>query len=229
MIVETRTACIDQSLDVGDDVQNKLAIQSIAQARDIPYLVHFTRAANLPSIMEHGLVPRDQAIAYGYDPRINDKRRLDGRIGATSLSIGFPNECMFYKYRMQNPFEHWVVLIIDPSILWRKRCIFARRNAAHHTIRDLPAQTLAAATELAGMFDEIDGIASRREQRLRNYDPTDVQAEVMVFDTIEPEHIGHAVFNHTIAFKRYQSTLQRCEPVHVWQCENVYSKRCYAR
>lgn len=36
------------------------------------------------------------------------------------------------------------------------------------------------------MFEEIDGVDSRQMQNLRPYDPTDGQAEVLVFGVIEP-------------------------------------------
>lgn len=45
------------------------------------------------------------------------------------------------------------------------------------------------------MFSEIEGHESRSEQGLRSYDPTDVQAEVLVMESIEPEFIVGALFN----------------------------------
>ena len=38
--------------------QEQKAIQAIVTARNIPYLVHFTRVENLPFILQHGLQPR---------------------------------------------------------------------------------------------------------------------------------------------------------------------------
>lgn len=172
------------------------AIQTHTQILEIPYLVHFTRAANLPSIIEHGLYPISRKAERGINPQINDQMRLDGHLDGTSLSISFPNYRMFYKYRQDNPGVEWVVLGIDPSVLWQKNCAFCCHNAADTRISRQPLQDLQTASAMQGMFFEIEGITSRQEQRLKSFDPTDGQAEVMVFDVIEPERIWGVVFEN---------------------------------
>ena len=47
------------------------------------------------------------------------------------------------------------------------------------------------------MFEEIDGLPARSEERLKSFDPTDVQAEVLVFDVIEPAYITGALLKLT--------------------------------
>jgi hypothetical protein len=170
------------------------AIQAQSEALNIPYLVHFTRAVNLPSILEHGLYPISRKDELGINPQVNDQMRLDGHLDGISLSIRFPNYRMFYKYRRENPEIDWVVLGIHPSVLWEKNCAFCCHNAADLRISRQPLKNLQTVEAMQGMFAELEGLESRKEQRLESSDPTDGQAEVMVFDVIEPELIIGVAF-----------------------------------
>lgn len=173
-------------------------IQAYSQERAIPYLVHFTRLTNLASILQHGLCPVSDHGTLRTRPVINDELRLDGHLDGTSLSIGFPNYQMFYKYR-QVPNSEWVVLGIDSSVLWTKDCGFCQRNAATNEIAQQPLDNLRTLAAFQGMFDEIEGLNTRQQQRLKSSDPTDPQAEVLVFDKIEPELILGVAFNSRLA------------------------------
>ncbi|MCC8392510.1 DUF4433 domain-containing protein [Paraburkholderia sp. MMS20-SJTR3] len=158
-------------------------------------LAHFTRASNLESILTHGLCSVTKAAEIGIAPNINDEQRLDGRRAGASLSIGFPNHKMFFKYRQMNPQERWVVLGINSAVLWEKNCGFCQRNAADHRIRALPLASLTGVAAFRGMFDQLDDLPSRAEQNLQAFDPTDPQAEVLVFDVIEPQYIEAVAFD----------------------------------
>jgi hypothetical protein len=178
-------------------------IMETATALKIPGLVHFTRARNLESILKYGLCSNAKAGELGIKLHTNDPLRLDGHLDAISLSILFPNYKMFYKYRQEEPNEEWVVLIMGPGILWRKKCAFCQRNAADHRIRQRSAFDLMNADALRGMFEELEGIPSRQEQRLEDFDPTDPQAEVLVFETIEPNWIEYIAFNSDEVMSKY--------------------------
>ncbi len=60
---------------------------------------------------------------------------------------------------------------------------------------------------LSGMFDEMPALQSRQERRLLPYDTTDAQAEVLVFDTIEPHHIVGAAFCKQAVKADYENLL----------------------
>lgn len=170
------------------------AIQARSTALHIPYLLHFTRAVNLPSVMAHGLFPIARAHEIGAVPAVNDELRLDGHRDGTSTSISFPNGPMFYKYRKDCAGVDWAVLIIHPAALWLKDCAFCRHNAADARISGQPLEMLKTPQAFEGLFEDIVGIPSRAEQALKPYDPTDVQAEVLIFDVIEPQFIVGAIF-----------------------------------
>ena len=173
---------------------SRQAIQAYATTIQVPFLLHFTRAVNLTSIIAHGLYPVGRAHEVGANPDINDQNRWDNHRNATSISIGFPNSRMFYKYRKEESAADWAILVIEPSVLWEKNCAFCRHNAADRRIRNQLLSNLMTPQSFMGMYDKIEGIPPREEQNLRTYDPTDVQAEVLVFDVIEPQFIAGIIF-----------------------------------
>jgi hypothetical protein len=205
------------------------SIQNIATAVNIPYLLHFTRAVNLPSIMAHGLYPVERFHEIGSTPEVNDQLRLDGYINSTSVSIGFPNCQMLYKYRMADATVDWVILVLHPSILWAKDCAFCRHNAADARISYQPLPSLMLPQAFGGMFEEIDGITSREDQKLKTYDPTDVQAEVLVFDVIEPKYVGGLIFEKSIIRDAYVAHIgDRKTYIHA-NNKGMFANRKYAR
>lgn len=168
--------------------EDRKSIRRIAKHLGIPFLVHFTRIENVPSIMKYGLYPRSRLSELPYKVITNDEMRLDGYPEAVSLSIAFPNHKMFYKYRNVRNGD-WAVLLIDSSVLWEYECAFCKHNAADSKVRYLPLEYLKSPRSFASMFkDNIDEF-SRHEQALMLYDPTDPQAEVLVFDIIQASKI----------------------------------------
>lgn len=206
------------------------AIHQFARELEIPYLLHFTRAVNLPSIMEHGIYPMARIDEIDAEPQINDQHRLDGRLNGTSISIAHPNCQMLYKYRMADESVDWAILVIKRSALWQKECAFCCHNAADARISRQPVEVLTTEAAFRGMFDEIDGWAARDEQKLKPYDPTDVQAEVMVFDVIEPTCIRGIVFNSKGAKDAYSHLLS--EDQKAWmhpKSKGLFGTRSYSR
>jgi hypothetical protein len=174
-------------------------IQSLALAKKIPFLVHFTRAENARSIVENGLLPVSSARERGLMPVVSDEMRLDGRLNGTSLSIAFPNGSLFYRFRNSNPGTDRVILAISNSVLWSKEVLFCCHNAADCRVSNVSSEKLSSADAFAAMFDEVEGLESRADQGLKGFDPTDVQAEALVMEPIEPEFIVGALFNDDAA------------------------------
>lgn len=167
--------------------------QAKAAERKVPFLVHFTRTTNLKSITEKGLLPRDQHAANGVDAEINDDLRLDGRLDGISISIGFPNSKMLWKLRQENPGVNWAVLAIAPSVLWTHDCAYCQHNAADARISGAPLAYLQTGNAFDAMYADIAGI-DRAADNLKEFDPTDVQAEVLVFEPILPPDILGVAF-----------------------------------
>lgn len=179
--------------------------------------------------MQHGLYPVSRTTEIGVTPAINDELRLDGHQDGTSLSIAFPNYRMFWKCRQDNVGVDWVVLGIHRSVLWIKDCAYCRHNAADARISHQPLDNLKTPFAFANMFDEIEGIQSRAEQRLRRFDPTDGQAEVLVFDVIEPRFIIGAVFDNATARDAHQGVLGNRRIILNSANKGYFASRSYVR
>ena len=79
------------------------------------------------------------------------------------------------------------------------------------------------------MFDEIEGIQPRFEQRLRPYDTTDGQAEVLVFDVIEPSLIRAAVFDNAAVRDAHRGLLGDRTIILNSANDGYFTKRSYVR
>jgi len=165
-------------------------IEEIAKNKGIECLWHFTRLENLEAILENGLVPRSVLEDNGDVVDYNDELRLDGQKDAICFSIGFPNYRMFYSLRETHKDIEWVVLACEPEILWTKDCAFCTENAASNNVTKIALQDRKGADAFEKLFEEIDGKPSREELGISAFCPTNPQAEILVFDRVEPELIG---------------------------------------
>jgi hypothetical protein len=206
-------------------------IQAQVAERSIRHLIHFTRVANLESIMYHGLLSVQTAHQQGVVPLVNDQLRLDGHKDAISLSIGFPNSAMFYKYRQLHPQERWVVLLLRPEILWTHDCAYCLHNAADKRISSRPWSEFTRDEAFQSMFAEApDGTPSRTVQRLGLFDPTDVQAEVLVRGNIDSSMLVEMVFEHPDDLEAHRHhTVDRVARVVQVPGSDFFASRRFAR
>ena len=188
---------IDQQsqLKTNQDKEAIAALKKFIQERDIDELIHFTRYENLESILENGIVTRDVLNSLNRDFYVNDSKRLDGHQNSTSVSVTFPNWKMFYKYRMQSDATGWVVISIKPEVLWEYDCAFCKHNAADSRISKRNIDDLCNIKSFEEMFLD-DPAGTRLEESLEPCDPTDPQAEVLVFNNIPIKHIQEVGFEN---------------------------------
>lgn len=193
-------------------MSRKDEIKKILENREIKTLLHFTQLENLPSIIEKGLLTKDNVDESA---KCNDEHRLDNHTDTISVSIHHPNSPMFYKYRQQNPKADWCVIGIKADILQEQDALFCKKNAASSSISQESEERLRCPDSLEGMFQELADSPSRDEQCLKSYDPTDVQAEVLIKGDIAPEHIKGIVFTSRQAKKDHQDLIgERMTRIH---------------
>lgn len=178
-------------------------IQQEIEARKIPYLLHFTVAENIPTIVKHGLISREGILSHS-DPAMrhalaSDGSRLDGRDDAISVSLPAFWWEMFAAKRDRGPDHHWVFLALDPAIMWRLECHFfpdgAGRDSKKYGAR--PGTT----TAFLEMFDDIDPYGRtmpeasfRRSHYLPDCFPSFPPTEIQVLEPIQTEWIMGSFF-----------------------------------
>lgn len=168
-----------------------MTIQQSVEKREIERLYHFTHSDNLSSILTNGLIPRSTLNTNDLEFTYNDDIRYDGHSEATCLSISFPNAKMFFKCRNQKEGD-WVLLELSPSILWEKDCAFYPTNAASNNVRHNDVNFMKTSQSFDFIFSE-EIFATNRDVGLPSKYPTDVQAEVLVFDSIEKDYIYRTI------------------------------------
>ena len=158
-------------------------IKAEAHRRGVACLFHFTRIENLRAIAHVGLVPRGMLQDAGIDHVASDGMRLDDpmltRGGPVCLSVSDVYEAMFAAKRSRDPEARWIVLGIEPSVLWTHRCEFYASNAASAGMTKGQSRRWLA-WYFADMFRGTD---------LRDPMPTDVGAEVQVSGVVDPRLI----------------------------------------
>ena len=184
-------------------------LQWFAYNNHIEEFVHFTNERNLLSILNRGVLSRkvlqERSIPFEY----NDEIRLDGMPRAISMSVTSPNFQMFYKYRLLKNKANWVVIAFDSQKILEHRCSFYRANAGcsdSHQFEPGERQSTEAFEEL---FSDWDSYHSRCDLNLGCNEPTNPQAEVMVFDAIPISCISRIVFQNESLLRAYSPLLTR--------------------
>ena len=88
---------------------------------------------------------------------------------------------------------------------------------------------LTKVSAFKAMYDEIDGFESRSDQCLEIFDPTDVQAEVLVLDTIKWIDIIGVVFPSRQAKKGFSGLLNNMQAKINTENKGYYAARSYNR
>lgn len=198
-------------------------MRTAVENRGIQYLVHFTRIENLGCILQNGLISVDSLDNCKIDYHPNDEYRLDNCCNATCLSIQFPNYKMFYKYRCENPDSNWVVLYIQKDVLWEKDCGFCVENAASSNVTSIPLDRRKGVDAFNVLYNDYPGKPSRESLGISSALPTHPQAEVLVFDIIEPKYIQGVAFNNLEDINKYSYLVPSNMPKKV--VEELFSYR----
>lgn len=179
-----------------------MKIEKILSERGINSLIHFTRAENLPSIMEYGICPR--AELYEEEAVFNDEYRYDDCENAVCTSIEFPNYKMFYRLRMDNPEADWAVLLISADAMVDFNCAYCEMNAGSKPMYSMPLEERMGSSALQTLFKDVSDGRRRTDLGIPDCLPTNPQAEVLVFDTIPTDYITHVLFQDQATKRKYE-------------------------
>jgi len=158
-------------------------IQKECKRREIKSLYHITNARNLPSILKDGILSINELKIRKKDFFYNDELRLDNQLDSTCWSITHPNFYYFRKIQKDQPEAKWCIIEIEANVMWENHCYFNATNAASSKMR----------YQLENERKGIDAFNFMFNNRVNNYDrsenmklsqPTDIQAEVLIFNSI---------------------------------------------
>lgn len=186
-IIELRLQLIEEvmkyhGLGKYGNQDSKERIRDICRERNITELIHFTKVQNVRSILDIGLNSKDYNGEIAKKHRVNDSGRFDYRTNMISLSVSYPNDKMFYKYRQIDTSQKWAVLSISPSVLWELECLFCPTNAANASISSASDESLYG-------FQAFERLFFQQTNKSRLCYPYDSQAEVLVNNHIPSHYI----------------------------------------
>lgn len=198
-------------------------MEKILMQRQIDTLYHFTQADNLANILKYGLLPRSTIENHDIYSSFNDDYRYDGCSNAVCMSIEFPNYKMFYKLRREDTDIDWVVLKLDAQILCDFPCAFCWTNAGDSTMYNTPLEDRMGKDAFLELFKDRQYYPTRKETQIREWFPTNPQAEVLVFGEIPITYINGIYFEHNSSYQNYKKMV----PIEIKTGVNtsVYSYR----
>ena len=115
-----------------------------------------------------------------------DEGRWDGQLNHICCSIARYNS--MYMYHAQQRAAYWVLLFIKPDYLWKENTLFCRINAATNCGRYIEQGLIGLQSMYADKVIDIHERLWTRTNRI-DCEPTCIQAEVMVNDSISIEDI----------------------------------------
>ena len=181
--------------------RHRISVKKILKERMIFQLLHFTNIENLNSILENGFLSIELQNKKGISGLFNDSDRFDNKLNTTSFSVEFPNYKMFYSLRNKNENSKWVVISIDPAILYlhKDNVYYCENNAASREIILRNKIELRKESSFRNMFrDKIDtryyGTIEREQLNIPKSYPTDPQAEILIEGHISTKYIRSLYF-----------------------------------
>ena len=158
------------------------------------------------------MLSRDQLKSDDRSFYFNDRYRSDTHTDAICLNVSFPNYKLFYRFRRSIVSEvdesHWVVLLLDATLLWELDCAFCEENAAASRVRSIALETKKKPDALESLFRENfhfgNQVISRKSLEIPINFTTNPQAEILVFGRINPRYIKEIVFFNDYTLRRWQ-------------------------
>jgi hypothetical protein len=180
-----------------------MTIQARAAQLGIRQLFHFTRVPNLPSIIEHGLVPRNFCLNVAF----NDAERHDGT-NAICATIDWPNYKTFTMMRSNYQGVEWALIGIKPEVLWTRDCAFCTTNAALGSVSSIPIAQRKNLAAFDAMYAEQQGKPTRAQMGHQPYHPTDPQAEVLIINGVPRD----LIYGAYVATAELKNRLEEAHP-----------------
>lgn len=153
----------------------------LCKKRNIKYLYHFSAIENVDSIMKYGILSVNKLKNNNIKYDFNDNERYDKRYNCISCSVEFPNGILLNNFK--NKFnKKYVIFRINIDVLNYKYALCCPTNAA-----------TCKGDYIVGI-DKFVKLYEGERFDLPNSFPTSEQAEILIFNNIEPKYIEQIIF-----------------------------------
>ena len=164
------------------------SIEKFIRKKGINKLFHFTHASNLKSILHEGIRPRRELFQSSKKYEQCDPDRYDGFLEGFCVSLTKPNTFLFNQKSKEKAFRLVVLEIAANSLLTQPFVAFPT-NAANSTSIDGVKKNPERYLGLQGLSGMFLGDTLRKKLHLPENEPTDLQSEILFFETIDPQKI----------------------------------------
>ncbi|MBR6089084.1 MAG: DUF4433 domain-containing protein [Anaerolineaceae bacterium] len=182
-------------------------IRQLIKKNRISCLTHFTHIDNLRSILEFGILPlsileSNKTFANVRKTSVSLPREWHGLV---PLNISFPDYKLFNQMQNHQSSE-WVVLLIDPAILYNFPCYFFPDRASEFIgfapQAGLPLGEYQTSGALKDLFADTETV-KRRELEIPSFYTTNPCSEVLSFFPIAPSSITQVFFASDYKFNMW--------------------------
>ncbi|WP_417359704.1 DarT ssDNA thymidine ADP-ribosyltransferase family protein [Galbibacter sp.] len=188
---------------------NYIEFKEEIDKREIEFLIHFTPTINLLSILENKeLMSRDKLESLDIEQfdvmdyvQFMDNVRYDDK-SYINLSLSGPNTFLFSKFRKKSKEDftiNWCIIKINPKHIYDSETLFSITNAASNAAKrqfgisgDLEKFKMLFQGQLN--INTFNGVRTLTRNSTHPKYPTDVQAEILVKNSIPADSIISVCF-----------------------------------
>ena len=170
-------------------------IRDTVSARGIRQLVHFTNVNNLTSIFDNKqLLSLQKLQKSGVKFNNNDDKRLERFHNCLCCSLTSININLLIEYLRRSGYKSFCILKLNPRYIYKQGTYFSMSNAAREAKNEILQFTFDGLHGFNHLFDnQINNI--QRDINCPDNQPTDLQAEVLIEDSIHVSDIFEVIFN----------------------------------
>lgn len=221
---------------------NDIEFKKEVKKREIECLIHFTSTLNLYSILEHKHL-FSRALLENIDVNkfdimdyitLMDDYRYDDK-NYINLSLSAPNTYLLSRFREKTADDFtikWCILKIDPKHIYQQETLFSVTNAASSAAKnqygiggDITDFTNLFSNELT--ITTSSGTRKFTRRNLADKYSTDVQAEVLVKDSIPVESIISVCFDSESDLAEAKAALQEFDTSKFIVDHSIFSPNRY--
>ena len=194
-------------------LNNHSKVAEFLENRSIKNILHFTHTLNLISILTNGLKSIEMIEKEGITSKLHDIWRSDKIRQGIFCSIAYPNIWMLNGNENINPQEYAILEIMENTLLLQHFAAFPG-NSSRSVLKIHAEENFdqyVGVTSLNRMFLNKD---LRNKQKVPKNEPTDLQAEIIFFNELNPDRIRQIHFPglRTEAFENIYKILENEYP-----------------